>query len=102
MSELCVLETMCTDVQMGFCMESGGMTQGGQGEAHADFEPHLKEDVESMEDGQDPEVQIVHCFLIATFSDCYCTKKIIHSLTSLLMSTVWTNDCRDKISKVKK
>lgn len=41
---------------MGFCIESSGMTQGGQGEAHADFEPPLKDDVESMEDGQDPEV----------------------------------------------
>lgn len=50
-------------------MESSGMTQGGQGEVHADFEPHLKDDVESMEDEQDPEVPIVHCFLIVTFPD---------------------------------
>lgn len=50
-------------------MESSGMTQGGQGEVHLDFEPHLKDDVESMEDGQDPEVPIVQCCLIVTFSD---------------------------------
>lgn len=65
---LFVSETMCADVQMGFCMESSGMTQAGQGEVHADFEPHLRDDVESMEDGQDPEVPVVHCFLVVTFS----------------------------------
>lgn len=54
-NEEILAETTCADVQMGFCMESSGMTQGGQGEVHADFEPHLKDDVESMEDGQDPE-----------------------------------------------
>lgn len=56
-------------------MESSGMTQGGQGEVYPDFEPHLKEDVESMEDGQDLEVPIVHCFLIVTFSDYLQYKK---------------------------
>lgn len=70
---------------------------------HPDFEPHLKDDAESMEDGQDPEVPIVHCFLIVTFSDYLQylkkTKTLIHLL---LTSTVWTNDCGDKISKVKK
>lgn len=49
---------------MGFCMESSGMTQGGHSESHVDLEPHLKDDVESMEDGQDPEVRLVHCFSI--------------------------------------
>lgn len=84
-------------------MESSGMTQGGQGEAHAEFEPHLKDDVESMEDGQDPEVQTVHdCFTIVSFSYFLQYVKIINSLTSLLMSTVWTDDCGDKIPKVKK
>lgn len=65
---------MCTDVKMGFCMESSGMTQGGQGEAHGDFEPHLNEDVESMEDGQDTEVQVVYCFLIAIFLGLHYSK----------------------------
>uniref|UniRef100_A0A8C4IW22 G protein nucleolar 3 like n=1 Tax=Dicentrarchus labrax TaxID=13489 RepID=A0A8C4IW22_DICLA len=53
----------CPDVQMGFCMETTGMTQGGQGEAPSDLEvvggsleePEFKDEIESMEDEQDPE-----------------------------------------------
>lgn len=49
---------------MGFCMETTGMTQGGQGEPPSDLamveesveEPELKDETESMEDDQDPEV----------------------------------------------
>lgn len=60
-------------------MESSGMTQSGPGEVHAAFEPHLKDDVESMEDGQDPEVQRVHCFSTATFLIiCNISKLFFH------------------------
>uniref|UniRef100_A0A8D0A4Q8 G protein nucleolar 3 like n=1 Tax=Sander lucioperca TaxID=283035 RepID=A0A8D0A4Q8_SANLU len=53
----------CPDIQMGFCMETTGMTQGGQGETPSDLEvvggsleePEFKDETESMEDGQDPE-----------------------------------------------
>lgn len=45
-------------------METTGMTQGGQGETPSDLEvvggsleePEFKDETESMEDGQDPEV----------------------------------------------
>ncbi|KAF3689489.1 Guanine nucleotide-binding protein-like 3-like protein [Channa argus] len=51
------------DVQMGFCMETTGMTQGGQSEAPSDLEierqsveePESKDETEFMEDDQDPE-----------------------------------------------
>lgn len=60
----CVTETSCPDIHMGFCIETTGLTQGGQGEACADLdmagacleEPGLKDEAESMEDEQDPEV----------------------------------------------
>uniref|UniRef100_A0A7N8XUX3 G protein nucleolar 3 like n=1 Tax=Mastacembelus armatus TaxID=205130 RepID=A0A7N8XUX3_9TELE len=53
----------CPDVQRGFCMETTGMTEGGQIEPLVDLEmergsieePELKDDTESMEDDQDPE-----------------------------------------------
>ncbi|XP_059185477.1 guanine nucleotide-binding protein-like 3-like protein [Centropristis striata] len=54
-------ESSCPDVQMGFCMETTGMTQGGQGEESPELvggsieEPECKDETESMEDGQDPE-----------------------------------------------
>lgn len=46
---------------MGFCMETTGMTQGGQGEPPSDLamvEESVEEpdETESMEDDQDPEV----------------------------------------------
>ncbi|XP_056129064.1 guanine nucleotide-binding protein-like 3-like protein [Lampris incognitus] len=56
-------DSSCLDVQMGFCIETSGMTQGGEGEA-APFnlgmgisadDPELKDETESMEDDQDPE-----------------------------------------------
>ncbi|XP_024915777.1 guanine nucleotide-binding protein-like 3-like protein isoform X2 [Cynoglossus semilaevis] len=54
----------CPDVQMGFCMETAGMTQGDQGdlpptlEMDRGFEDQLevlKDASESMEEDQDPE-----------------------------------------------
>ncbi|XP_029989633.1 guanine nucleotide-binding protein-like 3-like protein [Sphaeramia orbicularis] len=56
-------ESSCADVQMGFCMETSGMTQGGQGEAPSELEmeggsvaeSEFQEDTESMQDDQDPE-----------------------------------------------
>ncbi|XP_045931326.1 guanine nucleotide-binding protein-like 3-like protein [Micropterus dolomieu] len=53
----------CPDIQMGFCMETTGMTQGGQGEPTSVLEmaggsleePEFKDETESMEDDQDPE-----------------------------------------------
>lgn len=60
----CLSESSCPDVQMGFCMETTGMTQGGQGEPPSDLEvvagsleePEFKDETESMEDGHDAEV----------------------------------------------
>lgn len=53
-------ESSCLDVQMGFCMETTGMTQGSQGETYSDLgtleEPEFKDETESMENEQDPEV----------------------------------------------
>lgn len=50
----------CPEVQMGFCMEATGMTEGGQGELHMERgsmeEPAIKDETESMEDEQDSEV----------------------------------------------
>ncbi|XP_029908269.1 guanine nucleotide-binding protein-like 3-like protein [Myripristis murdjan] len=56
-------ESSCPDVQMGFCMETTGMTQGGQSEPPCGLEmeggfleePELKDETESMEDEQDQE-----------------------------------------------
>uniref|UniRef100_A0A3Q0RWI5 G protein nucleolar 3 like n=1 Tax=Amphilophus citrinellus TaxID=61819 RepID=A0A3Q0RWI5_AMPCI len=56
-------ESSCPDVQMGFCMETTGMTQGGQVEPHCELDMEggsveassSKEEIESMEDDQDPE-----------------------------------------------
>lgn len=49
---------------MGFCMETTGMTEGGQSEEHAGLEivggsleeAEVKDETESMEDEWDPEV----------------------------------------------
>ncbi|KAK2862537.1 hypothetical protein Q5P01_002070 [Channa striata] len=56
-------DSFCSDVQMGFCMATTGMTQGGQSEARCDLEietqsleePELKVETESMEDDQETE-----------------------------------------------
>nr|XP_020448544.1 guanine nucleotide-binding protein-like 3-like protein [Monopterus albus] len=56
-------ESSCPDIQKGFCMETTGMTPGGQGEPPSDLEmertsveePECKHETESMEDDQDPE-----------------------------------------------
>lgn len=53
----------CVDVQMGFCMETAGMTQGGHDEPTCDLEindfhteeQEFEDAPESMEDQQDPE-----------------------------------------------
>ncbi|KAK5623362.1 hypothetical protein CRENBAI_015380 [Crenichthys baileyi] len=54
-------ESSCPDIQMGFCMETAGMTQGGQNES-AELEMEGKSvenedkiDAEFMEDDQDSE-----------------------------------------------
>ncbi|CAG5984058.1 unnamed protein product [Menidia menidia] len=55
-------ESSCHDIQMGFCMETAGMTQGSHEEPHGGLEmgesveePAFKEETVSMEDDQDPE-----------------------------------------------
>ncbi|XP_056294348.1 guanine nucleotide-binding protein-like 3-like protein [Pseudoliparis swirei] len=50
-------ESSCPDIQMGFCMETTGMTEGGPVEAASDFleEPEFKDETESMEGGKDLE-----------------------------------------------
>ncbi|KAL6111344.1 gnl3l [Pungitius sinensis] len=52
-------ESSCPDIQMGFCMENTGMTQGGQGEPPSDLEMvggSLEEpEFKDMEDGHNPE-----------------------------------------------
>ncbi|XP_029357087.1 guanine nucleotide-binding protein-like 3-like protein [Echeneis naucrates] len=56
-------ESSCPDIQMGFCMETTGMTQGSQCETSSDLEmgrgtienPDFQDEAESMEDDQDPE-----------------------------------------------
>ncbi|XP_068450453.1 guanine nucleotide-binding protein-like 3-like protein [Clinocottus analis] len=56
-------ESSCPDIQMGFCMETTGMTEGGHGEPPSDLEMEggfleeleFEDETESMEDGQDPE-----------------------------------------------
>ncbi|MED6257194.1 hypothetical protein ATANTOWER_014165 [Ataeniobius toweri] len=54
-------ESSCPDIQMGFCMETAGMTQGGQNELPelemegGSVEDEDKDDAEFMEDDQDSE-----------------------------------------------
>ncbi|XP_020489471.1 guanine nucleotide-binding protein-like 3-like protein [Labrus bergylta] len=56
-------ESSCPDIQMGFCMETTGMTEGGQSDPSsylgmaetASEEPEFQDETETMEDGQDPE-----------------------------------------------
>ncbi|XP_075997578.1 guanine nucleotide-binding protein-like 3-like protein [Genypterus blacodes] len=56
-------KSSCLDIPMGFCMETTGMTQGGQCESPTDLEMEGRsqeqllpeEDNEAMEDDQDPE-----------------------------------------------
>ncbi|XP_026204027.1 guanine nucleotide-binding protein-like 3-like protein [Anabas testudineus] len=56
-------ESSCPEVQMGFCMETTGMTPGGLIETQSELEmeggsveeAELKDGAESMEDEQDPE-----------------------------------------------
>ncbi|XP_062251727.1 guanine nucleotide-binding protein-like 3-like protein isoform X2 [Platichthys flesus] len=56
-------ESSCADIQMGFCMETTGMTEGGPGEPPSNLEmervsieePEFKEEAEAMEDDQDTE-----------------------------------------------
>lgn len=60
----CVLESSRPEVQMGICMETTGMTQGGQSETPSDLEmergsveeAELRHEAESMDDDKDPEV----------------------------------------------
>ncbi|XP_068598675.1 guanine nucleotide-binding protein-like 3-like protein [Brachionichthys hirsutus] len=47
-------ESSCPDTQMGFCMETTGMTHGGQEEPSWE-ESQFKDETESMGDEQDPE-----------------------------------------------
>ncbi|XP_029006709.1 guanine nucleotide-binding protein-like 3-like protein [Betta splendens] len=62
-NEEVLAESSCPDVQMGFCMETTGMTQGGQSQGVCYLEMDrgcledtaLKGETESMEDDQDPE-----------------------------------------------
>ncbi|XP_060925287.1 guanine nucleotide-binding protein-like 3-like protein [Limanda limanda] len=56
-------ESSCADIQMGFCMETTGMTEGGPGDLPSDLEmervsteePEFQAEAESMEDDQDTE-----------------------------------------------
>lgn len=56
-------ESSCPDVQMGFCMESSGMTQGDPEDSHfglqmeGDSGEVPTAETEFMEDDQDPEVR---------------------------------------------
>ncbi|XP_034023174.1 guanine nucleotide-binding protein-like 3-like protein [Thalassophryne amazonica] len=58
-----IADSSCPDVQMGFCMETSGMTQGGQSEPCSDVqlegssqaEPQFEDGTESMEDDQNSE-----------------------------------------------
>ncbi|MEQ2168673.1 hypothetical protein GOODEAATRI_017211 [Goodea atripinnis] len=55
-------ESSCPDIQMGFCMETAGMTQGGQNELPelemegGSVEDEDEDDAEFMEDDQDSEL----------------------------------------------
>lgn len=62
--ETCVLYVLeSAAVQMGFCMETTGMTQGLQAETHCAFamdsveDSELRDETESMDDDQDREVE---------------------------------------------
>ncbi|XP_034388619.1 guanine nucleotide-binding protein-like 3-like protein isoform X2 [Cyclopterus lumpus] len=56
-------ESSCPDIQMGFCMETTGMTEGGPVEPPSELEvvggfleePEFEDKTESMEDGKDLE-----------------------------------------------
>ncbi|XP_061639925.1 guanine nucleotide-binding protein-like 3-like protein isoform X1 [Phyllopteryx taeniolatus] len=56
-------DSSCSDIQMGFCIENMGMTNGNQAPVHfyqeiegeSVQEPELKDEDESMEDDQDTE-----------------------------------------------
>uniref|UniRef100_A0A3Q4BAB8 Uncharacterized protein n=1 Tax=Mola mola TaxID=94237 RepID=A0A3Q4BAB8_MOLML len=73
-------ESSCPDVQMGFCMETTGMTQG---EPHSDLEmrgnsvgePEFKDETESMEDEQDPEFGPMTVEIKSKKSKTYLTAK---------------------------
>lgn len=60
----CVSDSSCTNMEMGFCIESVGMTEGGQGEPPSSLEqegewveePDFNDETVSMEDDQDAEV----------------------------------------------
>lgn len=63
-----VSESLCPDIQMGFCMENTGMTEGGQSDEYAMGgpleEPEIKEETESMDDERDPEVgKLCTCYV---------------------------------------
>ncbi|KAM9859967.1 LOW QUALITY PROTEIN: guanine nucleotide-binding protein-like 3-like protein [Aulostomus maculatus] len=52
-------ESSCANIQMSFCIESTGMTQGGQSTPPSDLEmegeTELKDNIDSMDEGQDQE-----------------------------------------------
>lgn len=53
------LECGTSDVQMGFCMATSGMTQGGQGDEQMEEpsrDPDLQDTAESMDADEDAEV----------------------------------------------
>lgn len=72
-----VSESSCSNVQMGFCMETTGMTQGTQAEPPPYLEmegesvesPEFLEETESMEDGNDPEVWDSSVFTASHFTE---------------------------------
>lgn len=69
-----VSESSCPDIQMGFCMENTGMTEGGQSDEYAVGgsleEPELKEESESMDDERDPEVgKLCTCYVCFSVVD---------------------------------
>ena len=55
-----------TDVDMGFCMATTGMTQGAQPDMPVEEDVDCLEDgkAESMEDDQDPEVLLLVWFIV--------------------------------------
>ena len=63
---------------MGFCMETTGMTQGGQGEPPSDLEmervsieePEFQEEAETMEEDQDSEVRNKAALISSVFTEC--------------------------------
>lgn len=111
----CVLDSSCPEVQMGFCMETTGMTQGGQSEAPSDLEMErgsveetdLKGETESMEDDQDPEVGTftpsvftkIQYVMSLTFVKCSSFNWLLF-LLFFLLKIVWANDSGDKITEI--